>query len=349
MDTRPPPRTAISAHPAADASIAEKLAWTVNFAVLAPSKHNTQPWFFEVGHDAVDIHADGSKALIASDPYGREMLISCGAALANLCLGIRALGYDEDVHVFPQGAHFGHLARARIGPAASVTPDEQHLIDAVPRRNTQRLPLDATVMPESLIFELAEAARREGARVTFLTTRRQERAVAGLVARADAIDKVDERRQAELKAWVRRTGADARDGIPIENVGMGSRGVDMRFVTRDFDVERRARVPADPHADMPMLALLWTYGDEPADWITAGRALQMVLLHACVNDVHASFVNQPIEARDMRALLASEVGVPGSPQMLLRMGWGIGAECTPRRPVSEVLDIDDPVAAGGAR
>ena len=342
------PRIAIADPPAETATTAEKLTWAVNFAVLAPSKHNTQPWYFEVGHDAVDIHADGSRALPASDPYGREMLIGCGAAIANLCLGVRALGYLPDVRVFPQGAYFSHLARVRIGEPAEPTVDERELIDAVPRRHTQRLPLDAGVVPESLVVALEEAARREGARLTFVTTRRHERAVAELIERAEATERGDPRREAELREWVRPRGATARDGIPIENAGMGARGAEMRFATRDFDVDKQAEVVGDPATDRPMLALLWTHGDEPADWVTAGRALQTILLRACADDVHASFVNQPVEAPDTRALLAEELDVPGSPQMLLRMGWGVGALCTPRRPVSEILDVTDPVLAGGA-
>lgn len=98
-----------------------------------------------------------------------------------------------------------------------------------------------------------------------------------------------------------------------------------------------------------MLALLWTYGDEPVDWVIAGRALQMVLLRACVDDVHASFVNQPIELPWTRRLVAAEVGVSGCPQMLLRMGWGIGAPSTPRRPTSDVLEVNDPVRGRGSR
>ncbi len=348
MDTRPMPRTAIAAPPLDTATTAEKLAWAVNFAVLAPSKHNTQPWYFDVGHDAVDVLADGARALIATDHFGREMLVSCGAAIANLRLGIRALGYEPDVQVFPQGAYFSHLARVRLGARTPMTPDVQRLVDAVPRRQTQRLPLDGRNLPDSLVFALESAARREGARLSFVTTRRGQRSIADVIDRADRAERQDGERQEELAAWSRPAGSGAGDGIPADNVGVGALGPQMRFPTRDFDVTGTGPRTPDPAMDAPLLAMLWTIGDEPVDWVAAGQALQMVLLRACSDDVHASFVNQPLEAPDSRAQVAAAIGVNGSPQMLIRLGWGVGALATPRRPVDEVIDLVDPVPGIGA-
>ena len=236
-------RTAITSKPTVDVPTSEKLAWAATFAVLAPSKHNTQPWLFEVGHDAIDIHADGSRALPASDPYGREMLISCGAALANLQLAVRALGYEPLVNLFPQGAAFSHLARVRLGPSAVITEAEQALLEAIPRRHTQRLPLDGTVLSEVLVADLEMAASREGARLTFVTRRRAERVVAHLVEQADRLEADDAERRAEAAAWVRRSDDMAADGIPADNAGVGSRRHRMRYVTRNFRGRRHLGDP----------------------------------------------------------------------------------------------------------
>src|SRR5690242_4716936 len=79
----------IGGHPA----IRDRLRAALGYAVLAPSSHNTQPWRFALREDSVEVYADRSRALRVVDPDGRELAISCGAALFHLRLAMRALGY----------------------------------------------------------------------------------------------------------------------------------------------------------------------------------------------------------------------------------------------------------------
>ena len=63
-------------------------------AVLAASPHNTQPWAFAVGTDAIDVFTDPTRTTGSVDPYSRERYIGLGCALENLVLacGPRACG-----------------------------------------------------------------------------------------------------------------------------------------------------------------------------------------------------------------------------------------------------------------
>jgi hypothetical protein len=72
--------------------LAAQAGYLIGVAGRAPSVHNTQPWRFTVGGDAIELHADASRQLHV-DPDGREMIISCGAALYGLGLAVRSLGY----------------------------------------------------------------------------------------------------------------------------------------------------------------------------------------------------------------------------------------------------------------
>ena len=69
--------------------LAGHAGFLVAAAARAPSVHNTQPWRFRAGPDAVELWTDPRRKLRA-DPSGREMLISCGAALFGLRLVIRS-------------------------------------------------------------------------------------------------------------------------------------------------------------------------------------------------------------------------------------------------------------------
>jgi hypothetical protein len=97
--------------------LAEQAAYLIGVAARARSLHNTQPWRFKVGEHAIELYADASRQL-REDPAGREMVISCGAALYGLRLGIRSLGYLPTVEL-PTGRR--PLARVRLGRPAPMT------------------------------------------------------------------------------------------------------------------------------------------------------------------------------------------------------------------------------------
>jgi hypothetical protein len=59
---------------------AEKLKFLLNYAILAPSSHNTQPWMFSVAEDTLKIFVDSSRWLKVADPDQRELHINLGYA-----------------------------------------------------------------------------------------------------------------------------------------------------------------------------------------------------------------------------------------------------------------------------
>ena len=70
-------------------------------ATLAPSVHNTQPWQFVLDGPQLDLYADPSRQLGVVDPYGRELLMSCGCALLNARAALAADGLGIHVARFP--------------------------------------------------------------------------------------------------------------------------------------------------------------------------------------------------------------------------------------------------------
>jgi hypothetical protein len=73
----------------------------LNYAVLAPSGHKSQPWLFNVSGDAVELHADRTRALPVVDPQDRALVISCEAALFFLRVASRRFGHADEVRTFP--------------------------------------------------------------------------------------------------------------------------------------------------------------------------------------------------------------------------------------------------------
>jgi nitroreductase len=76
--------------------LAQHAQYLIASAARAPSVHNSQPWRFRVSQDAIELWSDPRRRTW-SDASGREMLISCGAALYGLRLAVRSLGFQPVV------------------------------------------------------------------------------------------------------------------------------------------------------------------------------------------------------------------------------------------------------------
>lgn len=328
---------------------AARICELLRHAVLAPSRHNTQPWLFEVEGDELRVYPDASRALPAADPDGRQLVMSCGAAIVNFRIAAAHHGYATSVEVPPVHRRDGLLARVRLEERAPTSEPVEELFAAIPRRRTNRSSLDDRAPPEGLVTALLREARSEGASLRPVEPH-QRRAVAELVAEGDRRQWADARFRAELARWTRASGARRADGMPARALGLSDAAAHV------LPLLARLASPAASEADRdrrralgtPALLVLSTRGDGEREWLSAGEALQRVLLRAAARGLCASYFAQPIETPALRAALADLLGEPGKPQVMLRIGYGREAPPLPRRPVSDVLRSVDPRARRAA-
>ena len=305
-------------------------------AARAPSILNTQPWLFRVTTHTIELYADPSRRL-RSDLAGREMLISCGAALFGLRLAIRALGYQPVVSLLPEPEQPGLLAAVRLGAREQVTSRERCMIDALPRRHTHRGGFSPDPLPRGLLIGLQHDAVVEHAALALIDRPVAYAHLASIVAKASAGLNSADRSRADVRQWVRLPGSQARDGIPAGAIPASSAPQPGRLAQRDLDLGRGiGQLPSDgcPPA---ATAILLTSADTRADWLRAGQALHRLLAHAATQWVFASLHSQPLESAPTRALIRSRLGLPGAPQLLLQFGLARVAPATPRRPASGLL------------
>lgn len=316
----------------------EQLMFLLNYAVLAPSGHNTQPWWFEIDGGTVAIHADRTRALPVVDPGDRELVMSCGAALFHLRVAMRHFGLEPVVHLFPDPDDQDLLARVEIGASYEPTMEDNRLFMAIKKRHTNRRAFEDRPVPARELERITTAARTEGAQLHVFTEPEGKHALADLIAEGDRIQGRDGRFRRELAMWVHPNRSRSRDGIPGYAQGVGdllSYIGPLWIRTFDWGGEQAAK-DRQLAEGSPVLLVLATEADDVRAHLRAGQALDRVLLTACTYDLDASYLNQPIEVSELRPKLAALIG-GGHPQLVLRMGYGPPVQTTPRRPVAEVL------------
>lgn len=324
----------------AESSDDRKLAWLVQWAVLAPSGHNTQPWVFRIEDGTLDLYADRTRALPVVDPDHRELIISCGAALFHFWLALRHFGYAGDVEMQPEIGNVDLLARVRLGEVRPSTTEEELLFAQMRHRRTHRGPFDPGPLPPRLIAALQAAAAEEGAWLHVLEGPEIRSRVAALISEGDRRQWSDPAFRRELAAWTLPNHSQRRDGIPGYALGMPDiASLAAPLILRTFDLGHgRAARDQELALGSPVLAVLGTEEDDALAWLEAGEALARVLLRACRDGVWASFLNQSIEVPQLRAELRQAIGRAGHPQMLLRLGSSDTLpRPTPRRGAADVV------------
>jgi hypothetical protein len=312
-------------------------------AGAAPSTHNTQPWRFVVEPDAIHLHLDPARTLPVADPSCREARISCGAALLNLRMALRVLDIEPLVTLLPQRRHATLLATVRLHTAKPATPQEAALHAAIGRRHSHRHPFHPAPLPSSVLQNIVYAAGAEGGYLRLAHDPPVVRALTILIRRADHQQSLDAAQQAELASWVTHDSTRP-DGVPVAAAGPRP-SLHSVLAMRDFGQDAveaegtagRTRPERDYEPD-PLLAVLLSSGDTPRDQIQAGQALQRALLTATHHGAAASILSAPTEVPSIRAALRDLMGGTMYPQLVLRLGSGVPAMASPRRPVDDLME-----------
>jgi hypothetical protein len=317
----------------------DQLEFLLKYAILAPSTLNTQPWLFRINMMDVELFADRRRARRVADPDGRELAISCGAALLNLRVAAEYFSHQYQVQLMPDPANADLLARFQLGLEGETSGEDIMLFHAITQRRSNPQPFEDKPVPDTLLVALEEAARKFGAWLHFIRDEPSRQTVAELVAEADRRQWADKNFRDEMARWVRSKPGEHGDGVPMSRLGMKNwLAFASSALIKNFDRSKTLAVTdRDILLHAPVLAILGTETDDVAAWVAAGQALQRVLLCARSEEVWASIHNQPIQVAELRERLGMLAGRGGFPQVLLRLGYGPDIEPMPRRSARQAL------------
>jgi nitroreductase len=328
------------------APIITKIHDAVRLACRAPSLHNSQPWRWVLEGTTLHLYADLTRVMTTADPEGREIYLSCGAALDHFTVAMSAAGWYTSVHRFPDPRDPFHVAVMDFRRTTEVAENIRTRAAAIAKRRTDRRPYAAAadwselesslrqaVLPYQVMFDIVlDTARPSLARASRLTE----------TIRAD-----DPSYIVELGWW---TASDAsRHGVP--RTALASAAVADRL-----DVQRRFPTQGDLRAggvevDQSKIVVLSTHHEDARlDVVRCGEALSAVLLECTAAGLATCTLTHMTEFAPSREIVRGLIGQRGTPQLLIRIGRKPLAdaelESTPRRPLSEVFESHPPQASG---
>jgi hypothetical protein len=288
-----------------------------------------------VGAESLHLYSDDARQLPNTDPDGRDLILSCGAALNHCVVALTAVGWRAKVARLPNPADPSHLAAIELS-RSTADPVDIALAAAIPRRRTDRRYYSSWPVPLGDIALMAARAARNG--VTLYQVEDTDK-LKKIVAQS-VWDHMTHDYLAELTAWSGRYASVA--GVPARNTPKSD--PKAKIPSRLFAGPALAMPPgSSTDEDDAVVLALGTRTDDRLAQLRAGEATSVVLLTATSLGLASCPVTEPLEVAETREAVRSDIfGDSNYPQMLLRVGWApINADPLPSTPRRELADFVD--------
>ncbi|KAB1138928.1 nitroreductase [Micromonospora sp. AMSO12t] len=322
--------------PAAERPLTTALAEAAATAGHAPSVHNSQPWRWRVLPNALELRVVRDPKLTATDPEGRLLAYSCGAALHHARVALTAEGWTAVVERMPDPTDEDLLARLTGMARAEADPEAMRLVQCMQVRHTDRRPVSEEPVPTAALGEIASAVAAEGCQLQFLD-RDNVLELAAVASRAASVEAEDSQLREELEYWTSRAGTGT--GLPPEV--LPAEAPQTTVPARDFG--RPGTLPVGPgHDRAAVYGLLYGDEDEPDSWLRAGEALSAAWLTATRLGISVVPLSGVVEVAGTRQTLRGLLAGLGYPYLVIRLGLAdpahAGPPHTPRMEAAQVVD-----------
>jgi len=326
------------------------LAVAARTAGHAPSIHNTQPWRWRVGSQTLELYADRARQLGVTDPFGRLLRLSCGAALHHALVALAAEGWRFDVSRLPDPADPDLLARVALAEPTAVDPSAVRLLQTMTVRHTDRRPPTDTPVDRDVLARIGRVVHAAGARLHMLD-REQVVDLAVAAAQAQAAESFDPEYRAELAYWA---GGARTEGTGVPSEAIPASAPQTTVPGRDFGEPGTLPISAG-HDGAAVYAILYGDDDRPDSWLRAGEGLSAGWLEATELGVSVLPLSAAVEVTRTRHVLRRLLSNIGYPYLVLRLGSAVadgqrgnadpdhaGAPPTPRLPADQVVEVTEP-------
>ena len=295
-------------------------------ASLAPSGHNSQPWFVKVrSQNEWIIGADPNRRLPAVDPSNREVMLSLGAFAENLVVAAGTFGFRTEIEVVAKDPFEQDILKASLTPASTLDYPLQRLTGRMTVKHGylsgEIKKEDVKALSKPLTGQLFYfPAGTEHANCI------QDGAVENFRFQAQRDDA-----QRELVRWVRLRNKDAehyRDGLTVD--GMEIRGFKGWFVRNlvqpeDFMKPSFREQSVDHTATLARQGGGWlvitSEGRTISDLIETGRRFERMALLARERNIAIHPMTQYLEEETGVNQIAANHQASMISQFLLRVGY----------------------------
>lgn len=248
----------------------DELRWVLENAALAPSGGNFQPWQFAWDGARLRCLFDEERTHYFTNYHHCETHVSLGAAVANIEVAARTIGFQADVVPFPGGDGANPVCELGFRPE----PPEGDLVDlapAIPYRMTSRRRGERAPLASGDQEALASLAAACGAKILWITDPGELAEAGAVLGKLNRIGYLNPESHAgimKMLRWTEQEAEDTRDGIPINTMELSPVELTGLHLVTSYQVLKY----------MKNIGVGRWLESMPAAWATSASALCLLVL-----------------------------------------------------------------------
>lgn len=308
-----------------------------SYASKAPSGHNTQPWKFHITDDTITVVPNFEVALPVVDGNNRELFISLGCAVENLCIAASYFGYTTHIKECSIEAIILELTKNNLST-------KDLLFHQIEKRQTNRTIYNGNKISDGILQQLQSVPKENGVQFYFteIGTPLAD-TITGYIMKGNEIQMADIAFKNELLSWMRfnkKQVEATHDGLSYLVFGNPSLpGILARPIVSLFlnpkvqNKSDRKKIDSSSH-----FVVCTTQQDTIKEWINLGRTLQRILLKATEIGISYAFLNQPCEVAALASDLQEKLPLNKEyPTLIMRIGYANPIPYSPRKEIETLL------------
>ncbi len=306
----------------------EEIISILEYGVMAPSTHNTQPWKFSITNDGVEIYLDQTRILTQADPHMRDAFISIGCLIENISIAATAKGYGAQVCIYSPERNKTNAVAAIIFSKKSDSAEKSNraLFDTIPKRVNSRGLFTKEAVPlakiESEIAIMAQGGYFTMHSIAMVTDQTQLNSIAQLTEEGIAEAHHSDAFREEMSHWMPSALSKRKNGLQWYSLHMPF--FLSFFIAEIIKNKDMGHVLAKKSADCvrsAQVGLAFTANEENlATWMTVGRSAEHLMLYIQSLGFHTSIYVGGTEIGDRAKDFAQLLGGECKPQFFFVVG-----------------------------
>ena len=200
-----------------DADLSEKVKFLLQYAILAPSTHNSQPWLFKIREGSCEIYLNPSLFLPYSDPKNRDQYISLGCATENLILAAKYFGMYKDIKYYENEKYLVAEVFFNEPQRENFNTEYETLIETILVRINARGIFEKVPIPQKTVENILRKLENyldPSLAIHLIEKDNQIREIASLTARGIEYAYNDPNFRKEMSGWINNSLSLRKQGIP---------------------------------------------------------------------------------------------------------------------------------------